>query len=65
MLFRSVLSEAWSLVEGQLLTPDDFRELVFVNPAQMHLRMNPHYFDGTALEYQVGALLPQRPAVAA
>ena len=65
MQARTVLSEAWSLVEGQLLTPDDFRELVFVNPAQMHLRMNPHYFDGTSLEHQVGALLPQRPSVAA
>ena len=62
---RTVLSEAWSLVEGQLLTPADFRELVFINPAQMHLRMNPHYFDGTAIESQVATLLPQRATVAA
>ncbi len=62
---RTVLSEAWSLVEGQLLTPADFRELVFVNPAQMHLRMNPHYFDGTSIASAAGALLPARAPVSA
>ena len=54
---RSVLSEAWSLVEGQLLSQDDFRELTFVNPARMHLGMNSHYFKGTAIEAQAADLV--------
>ncbi len=54
---KSVLSEAWSLVEGQLLSREDFRELTFVNPARMHLGMNPHYFKGTAIAAQAAALL--------
>ena len=54
---RTVLSEAWSLVEGQLLSQDDFRELTFVNPAMMHLGMNPHYFKGTAIEAQAAGLV--------
>ncbi|MEO6626774.1 MAG: amidohydrolase family protein [Burkholderiaceae bacterium] len=62
---RTVLSEAWSLVEGQLLARADFRELVFVNPAQMHLRMNPHYFDGTSISAHAAALLPARAPITA
>lgn len=54
---RTVLSEAWSLVEGRILSKDDFRELVFVNPARLHLGMNPDYFKGTAIETQAAALL--------
>ena len=56
---RSVLSEAWSLVEGQLLSKDDFRELTFVNPAKMHLGMNPDYFKGTAIEAAAAALVAE------
>ena len=51
-------------MEGQLLTPVDFRELVFINPAQMHLRMNPRYFDSTAIEAHVASLSQQRAPVA-
>ncbi len=54
---RTILSEAWSLVEGRLLTKDDFRELTFVNPAKMHLGMNPDYFKGTAIEAEAAALV--------
>ena len=46
---RSVVSEAWSLVQAKLLTEADFRELVFVNPAALHLGMNPDFFRGTAI----------------
>lgn len=56
----TVLSEAWSLVEGQLLTPDDFRSLVFTNPAQMHLKMNPDYFKGTSIENEAANLLQMK-----
>jgi len=42
----SILSEAWSLVEAKLLSPDNFRDLTFVNPAKLHLTMNPDYLSG-------------------
>lgn len=45
----SVLSEAWNLVNAKLLTPENFRDLTFVNPAMMHLTMNPDYFEGTVV----------------
>ena len=53
----SVLSEAWNLVNSRLLTPDDFRDLTFVNPAMMHLSMNPAYFEGTVLAGAAAELL--------
>jgi predicted TIM-barrel fold metal-dependent hydrolase len=54
---RTVLSEAWSLVEARLLTREDFRELMFVNPAQLHLGMSLEYFAGTALEDAAATLI--------
>jgi len=64
----SILTEAWSLVNAKLLTPENFRDLTFVNPAMMHLSMNPDYFRGTVVEEQAAALLrqmPKAPATAA
>jgi predicted TIM-barrel fold metal-dependent hydrolase len=52
-----VLSEAYELVEKGLLTDEDFRDFTFTNPAMLHLRVNPHYFDGTALEGEARKLL--------
>ena len=52
----TVLSEAWSLVEAKLITQADFRDLTFVNPAAMHLGMNPDYFKGTAIEAAAASL---------
>ena len=43
----------------------EVRELVFVNPAQMRLRMNPDYFQGTSIASQAAALLPPKLRVAA
>ena len=43
----------------------EVRDLVFVNPAQMHLRMNPDYFQGTSIASQAAALLPPKLRVAA
>jgi hypothetical protein len=57
----SVVTEAWSLVEAKLLTADNFRDLTFVNPAMLHLSMNPDYFRGTAVEDAAAALLRQMP----
>jgi hypothetical protein len=53
----SVLTEAWNLVTGKLLTPENFRDFTFVNPAMMHLSMNPDYFKGTVVEADAKRLL--------
>ncbi|MGH7089687.1 MAG: amidohydrolase family protein [Stellaceae bacterium] len=57
---ESVLSEAWSLVTAKLITEANFRDLAFVNPAMMHLSMNPDYFKGTVVEDEAAALLKER-----
>jgi predicted TIM-barrel fold metal-dependent hydrolase len=59
----SILTEAWTLVEAKLLTLDNFRDLTFVNPAKLHLTMNPDYFAGTVVADAVKKLLPQTVAV--
>ena len=56
----SILTEAWNLVNAKLLTPENFRDLTFVNPAMMHLSMNPDYFRGTVVEGAAAALLRDR-----
>jgi hypothetical protein len=57
----SVLTEAWSLVNARLLTAENFRDLTFVNPAMMHLSMNPGYFRGTVVEDAADDLLRRAP----
>jgi hypothetical protein len=44
-------------VNGKLLTPENFRDFTFVNPAMMHLAMNPDYFKGTVIEADAQRLL--------
>ena len=61
----SVLTEAWTLMQAKLLTPENFRDLVFVNPAMLHLSMNPDYFRGTVIEDAAQKLLRQAPPRAA
>jgi hypothetical protein len=48
-------------VTAKLITPDDFRAFTFVNPAMMHLSMNPDYFQGTVVEDAARNLLRQAP----
>ena len=50
MLFRSVLEEAWELVEHGIITEEDFRDLVFANPVRLHTALNPDFFKGTVVE---------------
>ncbi|HME92412.1 MAG TPA: amidohydrolase family protein [Myxococcaceae bacterium] len=56
----SVLTEAWSLVEAKLITAENFRDLTFVNPAMLHLSMNPDYFRGTVVEDAAQRLLQEK-----
>ncbi len=62
---ESVLTEAWTLVNAKLMTEENFRELTFVNPAMMHLSMNPDYFRGTVVEAAAAALLKEKAQKAA
>jgi predicted TIM-barrel fold metal-dependent hydrolase len=59
----SILTEAWNLVNGKLLTPENFRDFTFVNPAMMHLAMNPDYFKGTVIEAEAKRLLEKTARV--
>ena len=45
-----VLPEAFELVEKGLLGADAFRAFTLDNGISLHTRLNPHYFDGTAIE---------------
>jgi predicted TIM-barrel fold metal-dependent hydrolase len=58
----SVLTEAWTQVSAGIMTPENFRAFTFVNPAMMHLSMNPDYFRGTVVEEAAGKLLKERAA---
>lgn len=51
-----ILEEAYNMVEQGLITAQDFRDFVFVNPASLHAGMNSKFFDGTAVEDHVRRL---------
>jgi hypothetical protein len=54
---RDAAAEPWELVEKGLITEEDFRDFVFVNPVKLHAGMNPNFFKGTVVEKEVDALL--------
>jgi predicted TIM-barrel fold metal-dependent hydrolase len=45
-----VVAESYELVTDGLITEDQYRDFVFVNPMEALLGANPSFFDGTALE---------------
>lgn len=53
---REVVEEAYELVEEGLVTEENFREFVFVNPVTLWTRMNPDFFKGTVVEQAVEEL---------
>jgi hypothetical protein len=55
-----VLTDAWKLVERKLITEDDFEAFTFRNPVNLHARMNPDFFKGTAVESAVDRLLAKQ-----
>jgi predicted TIM-barrel fold metal-dependent hydrolase len=55
--FGDVLEEAHEQAEKGLMTEEDFRDFVFVNPARFVTRMNPDYFKGTVVEDAVDKLM--------
>ena len=60
----TVVTEAWDLVERKLITPENFRDLTFVNPALLHLALNPYYFVGTVVEGAAANLVARSAATA-
>jgi predicted TIM-barrel fold metal-dependent hydrolase len=53
---REVTSEAYEMVEKKLISEEDFREFVFVNPVELWTGLNPNFFDGTVVEDEVRRL---------
>ncbi len=53
----SILSEAYSLVDAGLISGDNFKDLTYRNPMNLHLKMNPGYFKGTVVESAADELL--------
>jgi predicted TIM-barrel fold metal-dependent hydrolase len=59
--FDAVLGDAFSLVQKEVITADQFKKFTFNNIAELVLRANPTFFEGTALENEVkGVLQPWR-----
>lgn len=54
---NEVLEEAYELVEDGLISDEDFREFVFVNPARFWAEGNPAFFQGTVLESETASVL--------
>ena len=54
---NSVLPEAWELVEGGLLDPEEFSAFVFGNVVEFYGRVNPGVFAGTTVEDQASVHL--------
>ena len=54
---REIVAEAYELVEKGLITEENFREFVFVNPVTLWTRMNPEFFKGTVIEKDAEKLL--------
>jgi predicted TIM-barrel fold metal-dependent hydrolase len=54
---RDAAYEAWELVEHGLISEDDFRDLVFVNPVRAKIEMNPEFFKDTRIEDAITRLV--------
>lgn len=61
----TVLAEAHELVDLRLLGENDFRDFTFTHVAQMHLAMNPAFFEGTVVADAVRPLATAAPRAAA
>jgi predicted TIM-barrel fold metal-dependent hydrolase len=58
---NGVLSEAYELVEEELIDGAQFRDFVFANAARYLTCNNPGFFSGTRVEGAVGELLASEP----
>jgi hypothetical protein len=60
-----VLPEAYELVEGGLITAEDFRDFTFANAVRLWGTQNPRFFAGTTVADAAAAVLAEPPAQAA
>ena len=51
-----VVPEAFELLDGGLVSPEDFRRFCFENPVALYRKADPDFFAGTALETAVAEL---------
>ena len=51
---RQVGHEAYELAEDGIITADDFRDFVLVNPVRLWTGTNPDFFKGTIVEHEMG-----------
>src|ERR1700719_1334368 len=59
---KDVVPEAYELVEDELITADDFRDFMFVNPVRFWGEAKPNFFKGTRVEKEAAALLARKGA---
>ena len=52
--FNTTLADTWQLVEDGAISADNFRHLVFKGPYDFYTANNPGFFQGTAVEAQLG-----------
>ncbi|MGH9017668.1 MAG: amidohydrolase family protein [Acidimicrobiales bacterium] len=55
------VAEAFELVERGVIGPEEFRELMFVNPVRLHAGANPRFFDGTVVAAAAAAVAGGAP----
>jgi predicted TIM-barrel fold metal-dependent hydrolase len=51
------VAEAYELVEHGVISPQEFREFMFLNPVRLHGGSNPHFFEGTVVAEAAAAAL--------
>ena len=56
---RDAAAEAYELVEKGVMSEEDFRQFVFVNPVKLVTSSNPEFFKGTVVEQSVNKLLAE------
>lgn len=56
----AVLEEVYEMVEKHLMTEEDLRDFVFVNPIRFWTATNPDFFKGTVIEKEVSAMLASK-----
>jgi predicted TIM-barrel fold metal-dependent hydrolase len=59
MDMRDAAAEAYEGVAMGLMSEQDFRDFVFVNPVKLHCGMNPDFFKGTILEREAHTILDE------
>jgi hypothetical protein len=54
---RNAAVEAYEGVEDGLMSEEDFRDFVYINPIKLHAGMNPNFFKDTVLEHEANKVL--------